>query len=183
MTTEKKLGSEVIRERLPRDMAERTKLFLATSAGLGYSPFFPGALGALPAIPIYLAIAAWVPGEPQQAMAIGLVTLLVSGLTVWLGTWAEEYFGKKDSGTFVTDEIAGLLLTLLIFHVPDQPWLTLAWAFPVTRIIDMIKVPPAKQLERLPHGWGVVADDLMGSVYAGALLQLVWWLRPGWFGG
>lgn len=183
MTEEKKLGSEAIQRRLPKDFAERAKLFLATSGGLGYSPFFPGGFGALPAIPIYLAIVWLLPGEPVwQRVAIGIATLIASALTVWLGTWAEDYFGKKDSRTFVTDEVAGLLLTLLIFHLPDQPWWTLAWAFPVTRIIDMSKVPPAKQLEYLPHGWGVVADDLMGSVYAGLLLHLVYWLKPEWFG-
>jgi phosphatidylglycerophosphatase A len=93
----------------------------------------------------------------------------------------------------VTDEVAGFLLTVLLFHDPAQPILTTLWAFPVTRIIDILKVPPARRLEHLPRGYGVLADDLLGSVYAAAFLYLLWAalgdiigiavLRPAFFGG
>jgi len=54
--------------------------------------------------------------------------------------------------------------------------LTTFWAFPVTRIIDILKVPPARRLEKLPAGWGVLADDLLGSLYAAAVLHAGFWL-------
>jgi len=111
--------------------------------------------------------------------------LFWSWVTVALGTWAETYYARKDSQVFVTDEVAGFLLTVLLFHLPEQPVLTTLWAFPVTRVIDIVKIPPAKRLERLPAGWGVLADDLLGSVYAAGVLWLVWWLSEsagwGWF--
>ena len=97
-----------------------------------------------------------------------------SWITVALGRWAEEYYQRKDSQIFVTDEVAGFLLTVLLFHDATQPVLTTLWAFPVTRIIDIIKIPPAKRLEHLPRGWGVLADDLLGSVYAAIVLSLGW---------
>ena len=52
--------------------------------------------------------------------------------------------------------------------------LTTLWAFPVTRIIDILKIPPARRLEKLPRGWGVLADDLLGSLYAAAVLYLLY---------
>ena len=64
---------------------------------------------------------------------------------------------------------------------PD-PWLTVWWAFPTTRVIDIIKIPPARRLEHLPGGWGVVADDLLGSLYAAGLLHLLAYSFPSWFG-
>ena len=94
--------------------------------------------------------------------------LLWCWITVALGGWAETYYQRKDSQTFVTDEVAGFLLTVLLFHDPAQPVLTTLWAFPVTRIIDILKIPPARRLEHLPRGWGVLADDLLGSLYAAA---------------
>jgi phosphatidylglycerophosphatase A len=95
----------------------------------------------------------------------------------------ERYFQKKDPGSVVIDEIAGLLLVLCLFQMAGQPLWTLVWAFPVTRLFDIIKLPPARQLEKLPHGWGVLCDDLMSSLYAAASLWLLRWALPAWFIG
>jgi phosphatidylglycerophosphatase A len=148
---------------------------------LGYSPIMPGTCGALIGPAIYIPLALAVPGEPWQTVLIAAALAVWCWITVALGDWAERYFDKKDSQTFVTDEVAGFLLTVLLFHIPEQPVLTTLWAFPVTRVIDMVKVPPAKSLERLPAGWGVLADDLLGSVYAAGILWAVWWMAPSWF--
>jgi phosphatidylglycerophosphatase A len=161
---------------------ERVRPLIASCFGLGYSPIMPGTCGALIGPLIYIPLALLVPSEPLQTVLIAVALLVWSWITVALGSWAEDYYQKKDSQTFVTDEVAGFLLTVLLFHIPEQPVLTTLWAFPVTRVIDMIKVPPARQLEKLPRGWGVLADDLLGSVYAAGLLWFIWWLRPEWFG-
>ena len=100
-----------------------------------------------------------------------------------MGPWAERYFGRKDPQAFVLDEVAGLLFTLLFFRIPHAPLHTLAWAFVFTRVFDIVKLPPAKQLEKLPHGWGVLLDDLASSVYAVLALWLIHWLQPNWFAG
>ena len=83
----------------------------------------------------------------------------------------------------MTDEVAGFLMTVLLFRPSSVSVLvTVLWAFPVTRILDMIKPPPARRLEHLPGGWGVLADDLLDSVYAAGLLHVIYLLRPEWFG-
>jgi phosphatidylglycerophosphatase A len=158
---------------------ERVNWLLATCGGFGYSPILPGTAGALWGVAIYVVVALLV-DEPWQSVMIGLALVIASAATVRLAPWAEAYFGEEDSGKFVTDEVAGFLLTVLLFRTPDV-WVTVVWAFPVTRIIDIIKVPPAKRLERLPAGWGVLADDLLGSLYAAGLLHVIALLRPTWF--
>ena len=45
-------------------------------------------------------------------------------------------------------------------------------AFVLFRLFDIWKPPPARQLERLPGGWGIVADDVMAGLY-GALAIFV----------
>ena len=162
---------------------DRLKLALATGFFLGLSPYFPGTCGALVGVAIYVPLAYLLPSEPAQSIAIAAALLIWSIITVWLGSWCETHFGRKDCGSFVSDEVAGLLLTLLLWRIHSAPLITLAWAFPVTRIIDMIKVPPARQLEKLPRGWGVLADDLLGSLYAAGLLHVLSWLNPAWFYG
>jgi phosphatidylglycerophosphatase A len=165
----------------------RFRPLIASCFGLGYSPIMPGTCGALLGPAFYIPLALVVPQDnwplPWQSMLIAAMLLLWCWITVVLGTWAEVYYQKKDSQKFVTDEVAGFLLTVLLWHLPGQPVLTALWAFPVTRIIDIVKVPPAKQLERLPRGWGVLADDLLGSVYAAGLLWAIRLAMPAWFAG
>ncbi|ADB16878.1 phosphatidylglycerophosphatase A [Pirellula staleyi DSM 6068] len=168
--------------RPPLTLRDKCLWWLATCFGLGCSPFFPGTCGALLAIPIYLATVWIFPSEPAQTIAIGVSLLFWTIVTIVLGGWAEKYWSRKDSQVFVTDEVVGLLATVFLFHLTGAPWTTLAWAFPLTRVIDIAKIPPAKQLEYLPQGWGVVADDLMGSVYTALLLHLIFYLAPSWFG-
>jgi len=170
-----------------RRVRRRALVVVASCFGLGYSPIMPGTCGALLGIAFYVPLALLAPQEPYQTLAIAVALAFWSWLTIALGNWAEEYYTVKDSQIFVTDEVAGFLFTVLLFH-PGDPWWVTLWAFPITRVIDIIKVPPARQLEKLPSGWGVLADDLLGSVYAAALLWAIYYVlevlavAPGWFG-
>jgi phosphatidylglycerophosphatase A len=155
---------------------------IATCFGLGCSPIMPGTCGALLGPAIYIPLALLVKNEPLQTALVAVALLAWSWITIALGSWAETYYQKKDSQAFVTDEVAGFLLTVLLFHDPANPILTTLWAFPVTRIIDIVKIPPAKQLEKLPRGWGVLADDLLGSVYAAVVLYGVWIIQHSLWG-
>ena len=44
------------------------------------------------------------------------------------------------------------------------------------RVFDILKPPPVRALERLPDGWGVMADDVAAAAYACVALHLVLWL-------
>ena len=44
--------------------------------------------------------------------------------------------------------------------------------FLVFRVLDVVKPPPAYQLQSLPRGWGVMADDIMAAIYGNVLLRL-----------
>jgi phosphatidylglycerophosphatase A len=134
----------------------------------------PGTCGALIGPLLYIPLALAVPTEPLQTVLIAALLLLWSWITVALGSWAEDYYQRKDSQIFVTDEVAGFLLTVLLFHDPTKPILTTLWAFPITRLIDILKIPPARRLEHLPRGYGVLADDFLGSIYAALVLYLIW---------
>jgi phosphatidylglycerophosphatase A len=100
---------------------------------------------------------------------------------------AAAHFTRKDPGPFVLDEAAGVCLTWLALPGNPDAWSPHAWAvvsavfvFLAFRVFDILKPPPARQLEKLPEGWGILADDLMAAVYANLACQLV--LR-GVFGG
>lgn len=154
-------------------MRDRFAYLMLTAGGLGAIPFAPGTWGALMGIVCYLPAAAL--AEPVQSLALAGLLAAWSIATIAFGPWAERYFGKKDAQAIVSDEVAGLLLTLLLFHPFPSPWTNLLWAFPATRVFDIVKLPPARRWEKLPHGWGVLLDDLQSSLYAAGFLHALLW--------
>ena len=150
-------------------LKERCLVIVATSFGLGYGPVAPGTFGALPGVGIFLAIVLWTPPSLHTWLLLAAL-VVVCWATLALSPWAERYWKKKDPGTFVTDEVAGFLATVLLFRRGDLLLMTL-WAFVVTRVFDIIKIPPARQFERIHGGWGILLDDLVASVYAAGFLH------------
>lgn len=150
-----------------------------TSFGLGLSPVAPGTVGSLPAVGIFVLIAILAPRQYHAAL-IAVALLVFSFLTVFLGTWSEKHWSKIDPRCFVLDEYAGFFLTILIFRA-DSVLATALWGFVLTRIADIIKPAPARQLEHFPGGWGMLLDDLAASVWAAIVLVLLAALFPALF--
>jgi phosphatidylglycerophosphatase A len=75
----------------------------------------------------------------------------------------------KDPGCIVLDEIASLPITF--FLVPMNSWIVVAAGFALHRLFDISKPPPARQLERLPEGLGIMADDWAAGVYSNLVLH------------
>ncbi len=100
--------------------ADRFRWLIATCGGFGYCPLLPGTCGALWGVAIYVAFAVWT-SEPWQTIGIATSLVLVCVATFRLSPWAERFFQEKDSGKFVTDEVAGFLTTVLLFRTPEHP--------------------------------------------------------------
>lgn len=149
--------------------------WIVTLFGSGLLPKAPGTWGSLLTCLLLspaLAAAGDRPAAWFAVLAGGL--LLFSTLSVALGPFGIEHFRRKDPGPFVLDEAAGICLTLLLLPARTG-WglvLTLAVGFAAFRLFDVTKPPPARQLEKLPAGWGILCDDLAAAVYANVVCQV-----------
>ncbi len=144
-------------------MKQKLIRLFATGFYTGELRPFPGTWGTLPGL--ILAIFAFdVPVEYQV-----VITLAVTAISVHLAGEAEKFLGH-DAKPIVIDEVAGMLVTLVF--VP-RVWYLYGLGFLLFRAMDVFKLPPAKQLERLPSGWGITADDVMAGIYANLILQVV----------
>jgi phosphatidylglycerophosphatase A len=79
----------------------------------------------------------------------------------------------------VLDEFAGQWIALIALPMMNwqQAFAVCAAQFFLFRLFDILKPPPASWLERLPAGWGIVADDLAAGIYANIIGQLIFrWL-------
>ncbi len=140
-------------------------LFVATGAGVGYSPVAPGTAGSVIGLGVYAVL---------SPLSTGLYVAALGGLAVaaaWIADRAERLLGRHDDGRIVIDEVAGVLTSLAF--LPARVDVALA-GFVLFRIFDIWKPPPARRAERLPGGIGIVMDDLVAGVYANLAGQLLW---------
>ena len=98
-----------------------------------------------------------------------LVNIIVLGLGIWSGNLVEKYWGK-DSYKVVIDEVSGMAITLLF--VPIK-WQYILIGFVLFRFFDILKPLYIRKMEKLPGGWGVMADDVLAGIYARIILQIV----------
>jgi len=145
----------------------RLKLGIVSCGYLGLSPFAPGTAGTLGGVAI-----AWLLRDVEHYLYWSLAVcavLYVVGRS--LGKWAEEYAGGEDPGFFVLDEVIGYLLTVLWVQGPSLVALTVA--FFLFRLLDVVKPPPARALENLGGGDGILLDDVMAGLYGLAVMALL----------
>ena len=163
------------------------KVLCITVLGSGYAPIASGSWGSLVAVvlfaPVWFGVAGSGTTRPVVEIALIAGILISSWLSVLWGDWAIARFGRKDPKQFVLDEFAGQWVALLAMPIGLGASLTaVAWVvggqFVLFRIMDVIKPPPARQLEALPSGWGILVDDLFAGAYANIVGQLVWRLTP-----
>ena len=127
------------------------------------------------------------------------VAVLLAAVGVWSGSRAAKFWAVKDPQRVVVDEVSGQHLTLLLgCGLPIAgalkgrafdwqlgavglglmtartalSWKYLLLGFILFRVFDIWKPFPVRQAERLPGGWGIMADDWVAALYAGLGLWL-----------
>ena len=139
---------------------------------IGFFPFAPGTVGSAAGILVYLACRAI---AVPFIDAIAIAVLFIAGVV--LTGPCEDELKCVDPGPVVIDEVMGMLITL--FMVPVG-WSGLLIGFLLFRALDVWKPFPARRLERLHGGLGVMADDAMAAVYANLLLRGLHAIAPSW---
>ena len=150
-------------------LLERLATLLATGFGAGYSPVAPGTAGSLVGLLLFWPLAR-LPWLAQAGAATG-----VFFVGVWASGALARRLGRKDPGLAVIDEVVGQWVTLLA--LPFTP-LTAVLGFVLFRVFDVLKPWPARALEALPGGWGIVADDVAAGIYAHLALRVALVLWP-----
>jgi len=144
---------------------------VATFFGAGLGKPGPGTWGSVAAVLLW-AVFAWglhpAPHTLLLALAAGIAVTLVAGIPA--ATIAARESGREDPGFVVIDEVTGQWIALL--------WSPIDWrhaliALVLFRAFDIVKPFPARQLERLPDGWGIVFDDVAAGLYALGVASLL----------
>ena len=140
--------------------------FIGSGFFTGYFPIASGTVGSLAALIIYL-----IPGFEQLFVIIpSIVIFMVYG--IYVGTKFEAEYGK-DPAQCTIDEVVGMWISLVAL---PKTFTIVAIAFILWRILDIIKPPPARNLERLKGGLGIMIDDVISGIYTLIIMLLVVYL-------
>lgn len=153
-------------------LLKRAAQILATWFGCGLAPKAPGTVGTIGGMAVaWFLVAAfhWPP------LAFAGLAIASCPIAMWAAGAAARARGLKDPGFVVIDEVLGVWITLAgARHFTLLTWIL---AFVLFRLFDIWKPAPIRQLERLPGGIGIVADDILAGVYAALVLFLVGWFN------
>ena len=137
---------------------------IATFFGAGLGKPGPGTWGSVAAVLLWAAFA-WTMHPAKATLATALIAgiILSIALGVPAATIAARESRRHDPGFVVIDEVAGQWIALL---GSPADWRHALVALVLFRLFDITKPFPARQLERLPEGWGIVFDDVAAGLYA-----------------
>ena len=143
-------------------LLRRIGVFIATCAYVGYAPVAPGTFGSAIGLAVFYVV------RYQRSTTVEVAVIVaLAAVGLWSATEAEHHFGGIDPGPVVIDEVIGMLITLAFIPVNTAGAIV---AFFIFRFLDVVKPWPARRLEQLPGGFGVVLDDMMAGVYGNIVM-------------
>ncbi|MFH0733768.1 MAG: phosphatidylglycerophosphatase A [bacterium] len=129
----------------------------------GNIKFASGTFGSLAGLIIYL-----IPGFENPTIMLFFISLFTV-IGIKIGTKFEKTYGK-DPKEFTLDEVVGMWISLLF--IPKKIWY-IALVFIIWRAMDIIKIPPARQAEKLKGGLGIMLDDIIAACYCLIITNLI----------
>jgi len=155
------------------------KRLVTSCFGLGWLPVAPGTWGSLPPAIVFGLMCYFHASPLVISIVMAAMVLAGSAACVGFAPAVIAATGKNDPGEVVADELAGQAVTFLVSPLlamgaasARQIWITALAGFVLFRIFDISKPWPICKLEKLPAGWGILADDLLAGVFAWAALQI-----------
>lgn len=154
--------------KVERSLLDRLALLLGQWFGSGLSPWGPGTVGSLFALPLFWALHSTPPIFYWSA------TILISVVGIPVSQRCATLLGDEDPSSVVIDEVAGVLIALgLVSHTP-------LWCIAATwlafRVFDISKPSWIDRAQHWqPKGWGIMADDILAGFVAGLLGRALSW--------
>jgi len=146
-------------------MNDKTIVFLATAGPVGSIPKVPGTIGTMVGLPFCFLLSLL----NQHVAFLIIIGFII--FSVWISEKAEIIIGRKDPGSIVIDEIAGIFVTFIGVSIS---WKSLILGFFIFRFFDILKLPPIKQIEHaFPGGTGIVFDDIVAGIMGNIVLYII----------
>jgi phosphatidylglycerophosphatase A len=141
---------------------------IATLGPVGATPYAPGTVGAAVGAGVAALLRSVLPNPTGARAALAAVAAGIYGVGVWSAGRAEEAMGTVDPSPVVIDEVVGQMIAFL--PQSHLGWKSLLGGFLLFRFFDVLKPFPARRVEHLPGGWGIMTDDVVAGIYSALAL-------------
>ena len=149
-------------------MPFRLTEIVATFLYSGYLPLCPGSWAS---ISTALLLFYWGGHYQPTPLFIILITLSLISLGIPAATLYDRAKDSSDSSCIVIDEVAGMTIALLpLLLLGQYSWVWFIIALLLFRLFDIAKPAGINALQKLPRGWGVMADDLLAGGYSALII-------------
>jgi len=139
-----------------------TEKLLGSGFFTGYIPIASGTFGSLAALLIYA-----IPGFEKPFIIIPAI-IIFTIIGIYTGNKFDVVYGK-DPAECTIDEVVGMWISLLFL---PKTYIIAIVAFFLWRLFDIVKPYPARRLEKLKGGIGIMIDDIVASIYVAIILNL-----------
>ena len=161
------MGIDILTRPIPASMLSNPIHFLSLGFGSGLSPYAPGTMGTLVAIPLYLLL--------SQLELVPYLIVVAAGfcIGVLVCDKTSKALGVHDHSGIVWDEFIGYWITMIA--IPAVTWQWILTGFLLFRFFDIVKPWPVKLADkRITGGFGIMLDDLLAGLYGLACIQVSW---------
>ena len=179
------MAKQNVEKRSPNGILDYISLAI-TTFGVGYLPVAPGTWGSLVAVGFYTLLSSTFSSvrytadrQSPESLVAAIHAIILAAFIVFIlvGIWAAtrsiELLGNSDASQAVVDEVIGQLIVFLF--IPFTSSLLLIGAgFLLFRLFDIWKPYPIDNLQDLPGGIGICADDILAGVYAGICVSIIY---------
>jgi phosphatidylglycerophosphatase A len=165
-------------------------LAIATVFGLGYLKPGPGTFGSLAGAALSI-LCTWLGARHTLALHVAtdgstsfwqttwiqsywmyVLVFVIAAFGVYASSQTSQWANSKDPQFVVIDEVSGQLIAYQVFLYSQLNWKIWIAGFVLFRLFDIWKPWPIRKLEKLPGGWGIMADDWLAGIYAAIVLRL-----------
>lgn len=139
---------------------------IASWLGIGYIGKGGGTIAAICGVLCWYVVTVIIRGDVTVQVALTLLTTMVG---IWSAGKVEAHWGKDDKKV-VIDEVVGMFISLVGLPVTTY---NLLLALILFRFFDIVKPLYIRKAEKLPGGWGVMADDVLSGVYTNVIMWIM----------
>ena len=128
---------------------------------IGKFPISPGSLASLITLLLWLFV-------PLNHLLQFLTLTFLFFIGIIASKKIATKMNQEDPSEIVIDEVVGMGITL--FMLPHEIILYLI-GFIAFRIFDIFKPSFIYTIQKLPHGWGIMLDDVISGIFAWLICQ------------
>jgi phosphatidylglycerophosphatase A len=142
---------------------------IATGFFSGYFPFASGSFGSLVAL-----LVLFIPVETSSIYFFSMVAVVFFLGVISSGIVATS-IDISDPSVVVIDEFVGMWIAIAFL---PKTFIMIVFVFVLFRLFDIWKLFPARQLENVRGGWGIMLDDVAAGMYANIVVRFMLFFFP-----